>query len=1492
MAQDSHNVIFTSHGRNKKRMKSSWSSEDEDTVHQKVEETREEKYERVQLLQTLITLQKRPDTQRAFEILKEDISRKPYLLPLRTDHKGNKHVQSFEQLMKHADDYESEFRRLYSETVKKPDNPNSNKKFREAANLTPGNIFCGQVNQKTEIAVHQMELGGPRPTKDSPLPIYYDSWKQLTTLDGHSQPTYCVVFDKTGRRVFTGSDDSLIRVWCTSTGSLLRALYGHTKAIVDMTINCKNDLLATSSNDKTVVVWSLDTYTAIHRFGMDEMATSILFSPTPIAENRYLIATSDNWHTWVCKYNDTDNSFGPTSKIKPVNAVGSNNRMKCTSFNYTGSMFAISGTDGLIRVYSTIGGTALYDNTNKKGKKAKKPFDLVEIIKQSSDPDDSDDSDDDLISMPTRVVGNGSNNNNDIKNNNSDNSNNDDDLFADMNMDMARSLLLAGVKSFNGQNIIQSAGKEFVAPIQNRQTISPLSRHYNVIPSTSKQSIVNTVSSPTISLSLESTSQSHSSSNHSQLSTTIQSSAMIVSHSQSTSNPIVQTRHVTHSLSTSETQASKPLLISSSGPMTRVARSRSRYQSSRNNTSISAPVSPGYISSAGEASDTLSVNAISRRINRNNNRRTNASAPASPGRNISLSRSINYTNNNVITPATVQNGDDDDPNLMNLANYFDPVHIADLDGHTAIVNSLEFAHRSNRLLSGAEDGTARVWEYNYTYKQWTSIILDVRGSNNNTKVTSMRWSLDDTKVIIGNNYGIITIFDSENGEVRVRINAHNDKIFVLDIHPHDCRVMMSAGYDGRIVMWDIIDGRSIKVWDPSNLEFLGDTLFLDGKFRDDGEMFAVSDGKGKCHLIGIDQTCNYDKYRMRAQNGQRFFEDYTTRSVVFSEREWTFIDNDSGLPIDPSQQTEVLSLGGVQYERQVPISLAQGRRSRLSSKRLKPDIENKKQILIEEVNKLQQGAIVKVVLNKREVSVRRKKIQIPEEDDDDNYMDIDPLAIEEPIIPLPDDDIDPDYEPGHTDNERSDSDSDGSCNSIVIENNISMDEYYESMAEDSDFEPRKTRSKKARAAMSTRRTKRQPNYSDHEESVIESSRKSRRKRRRVSYKDYYDSSSDEPSTPSDDVYEDESADISGADPTSPYRGSENDQDDVDAAILAAVEDDVDNRPEWIKSVNPKSIYIPQRGDIVAYFYKGHRTFVERSTTEFPDSKLAKDLSKKSAINALPYNRNQLNDIVFLEIRDVKWFSGPPSYATVSCVILEYTSTGDSLYPMEPDFQQTNQKVDISYFDIDGVCEFLVLYKRFVTGVNQSFEVNEKVVVRLDSTDFSGTIAKVNPLDDNSWCEFPTYLVQWDEEGQEPSDFFTWEIRKSGIPEVDCSQLTEDERGIFDEVLTEFIGNEDYALFHEHVDFARYADYLDHVPYPMCLDMILKRVRNGFYRCKQGFKSDLDQIAINAVAYNKRNSAIAKLASQMVSEIEAACNNRGAPLGGGPSKKWKGKAKAS
>ncbi|CAG8717093.1 17256_t:CDS:2, partial [Racocetra fulgida] len=296
MSQDPHNIIFTSYGRNKKRMKSSWSSEDEDTVHQKVEETREEKYER--------------DTQRAFEILKEDISRKPHLLPLRTDHKGNKHVQSFEQLMKHADDYESEFRRLYSETAK-PDNPNSNKKFREAVNLTPGTIFCGQVNQKTES-----------------LP---------------------------------------------------------------------------------------------------------------------------------------DRDFGQLAYV-----VGSNNRMKCTSFNYTGSMFAISGTDGLVRVYSTIGGTALYDNNNKKGKKAKKPFDLVEIIKQSSDPEDSDDSDDDLIGKSTR--------------------------------------------SSNGQSTTQSTEK--VAPLQNRQPISSLSKHYNAIPSTSKQPIVTTVSSPSSNISLESTSQSHSSLNN------------------------------------------------------------------------------------------------------------------------------------------------------------------------------------------------------------------------------------------------------------------------------------------------------------------------------------------------------------------------------------------------------------------------------------------------------------------------------------------------------------------------------------------------------------------------------------------------------------------------------------------------------------------------------------------------------------------------------------------------------------------------------------------------------------------------------------------------------------------------------------------------------------------------------------------------------------------------------------------------------------------
>lgn len=42
--------------------------------------------------------------------------------------------------------------------------------------------------------------------------------------------------------------------------------------------------------------------------------------------------------------------------------------------------------------------------------------------------------------------------------------------------------------------------------------------------------------------------------------------------------------------------------------------------------------------------------------------------------------------------------------------------------------------------------------------------------------------------------------------------AHQDEVFVLDAHPKDRRILVSAGHDGNIVVWDIVAGIKIKTF--------------------------------------------------------------------------------------------------------------------------------------------------------------------------------------------------------------------------------------------------------------------------------------------------------------------------------------------------------------------------------------------------------------------------------------------------------------------------------------------------------------------------------------------------------------------------------------------------------------------------------------------------------------------------------------------------------
>ncbi|EOD18671.1 hypothetical protein EMIHUDRAFT_118343 [Emiliania huxleyi CCMP1516] len=74
----------------------------------------------------------------------------------------------------------------------------------------------------------------------------------VAALRGHLCAAYCVLFDRTGRRLITGADDAA--VWSCVSGLLQFTLRGHVREVTDLKLSPANDHLVSASNDTTARV--------------------------------------------------------------------------------------------------------------------------------------------------------------------------------------------------------------------------------------------------------------------------------------------------------------------------------------------------------------------------------------------------------------------------------------------------------------------------------------------------------------------------------------------------------------------------------------------------------------------------------------------------------------------------------------------------------------------------------------------------------------------------------------------------------------------------------------------------------------------------------------------------------------------------------------------------------------------------------------------------------------------------------------------------------------------------------------------------------------------------------------------------------------------------------------------------------------------------------------------------------------------------------------
>jgi WD40 repeat protein len=182
---------------------------------------------------------------------------------------------------------------------------------------------------------------------------------------------------------------------------------------------------------------------------------------------------------------------------------------------------------------------------------------------------------------------------------------------------------------------------------------------------------------------------------------------------------------------------------------------------------------------------------------------------------------------------------------------------------------------------------------------------DVPHPVDSAKVSMIAWSANDRWCFVASNHGEIRVYYAYNGEMACILKGHEGEIYALDNHPLDSSTILSAGYDGKVILWDVEKQKVITC-----RNHVGRT-FTDCKFSKDAMKYAITDEEGHCTLFGIGGL-DYEQVRSW-ERGQYFMSDY---QALRHFADGSFLD-------EPTQQqpyvllpSPIIDLQGVAYPNQ------------------------------------------------------------------------------------------------------------------------------------------------------------------------------------------------------------------------------------------------------------------------------------------------------------------------------------------------------------------------------------------------------------------------------------------------------------------------------------------------------------------------------------------------------------------------------------------------
>uniref|UniRef100_A0A8C5ACP5 Bromo domain-containing protein n=1 Tax=Gadus morhua TaxID=8049 RepID=A0A8C5ACP5_GADMO len=864
-----------------------------------------------------------------------------------------------------------------------------------------------------------------------------------------------------------------------------------------------------------------------------------------------------------------------------------------------------------------------------------------------------------------------------------------------------------------------------------------------------------------------------------------------------------------------------------------------------------------------------------------------------------------------------------------------PMKLSEMDAHGV-------ATRTLRFVSGSRDGTARIWQYQQ--QEWKSISLDIAArlpgpvvnGDDKTKlvVTMVAWDRGDRTVVTAVSNFLLKVWNSRTGQLLHVLSGHDDEVFVLEAHPFDPRVMLSAGHDGNIYIWDLSRGARIRNF-FNMIEGQGHGAIFDCKFSADGQHFACTDSHGHLLLFGFGCSQPYEKipdqmffhtdYRPLIRDTNNYVLDEQTQQAPHLMPPPFLVDID-GNPHPP------------RYQRLVP-----GRES-CNEEQLVPQlgyIANSDGEVVEQVLGQQTGDNGESPLDNL---IRQMQSQ-------QNALGQEPS----PDRPSPD--------PAGRPQGLSRGDPTVEGNALCTRHNVTttpdgagsvwrvMEECRRAKGEvecslynaerrkkpaSGGVDPLTPRVRSLRPASSKK--KQSHAYQTRSAQVRRRGNRTRASSARQGADSQAESDSDgdvsdstitRPTNPlprplpsdSSSEYSDWTADagINLQPPKRPtrrltrpqgYSSSEEEEEEEqqppkrdrtkkekkkEKKKKKSKETKQWRPPAWITETVPRrSPFVPQMGDELMYFRQGHQAYVR-----------AVRRAKAYSINPQkqPWNKLNLRDQESVKVVGIKYEVGSPTLCCLKLAFLDLRSgkmTGDSF--------------SLKYHDMPDVIDFLVLLQFYNEAKDHNWQPGMRFRSIIDDAWWFGSVEDQEPLQ----LEYPdslfqSYAVRWDNEEQEKMS--PWDMEpipeEAALPEEEgggvevleeelVALLYEPQEGEWGahtrdedcervlQGITDLLTLDVAKAFALPVDLRDYPLYCTAVAYPTDLSTIRLRLDNRFYRRISALMWEVRYIEHNARTFNEPQSPIVA-AAKVVTDIllhyigYAAC--RASSWGSSPSSSW-------